>query len=120
MIPGGTIAVLLAALAHLPWADADTVNVQNRGDVDLAPYTCTDITRSSVIDRVCYDAPKQQAILQVRSIYRQYCDVPLVTLEALLNAPSMGQFYRARIENPSADDNRYDCPASPETAARSN
>ena len=120
MIPGGTIAVLLAALAHIPWADADTINVQERGAVDLAPYACTDITRSSIIDRVCYDAPKQQAILLVRSIYRQYCKVSPATLEALLNAPSMGQFYRANIEDSSAHEKHYDCPVRLEKAAASN
>ena len=108
MIPGGTIALLLATLAALPWAEADTVDVQGRGAVDLAPYACTDITRSSLIDRVCYDRSTRQAIIQVLTTYRQFCNVPQATYKALLDAPSMGRFYRARIER-SADAARYDC-----------
>jgi len=96
MIPGGTIALLLSLLAALPWAD-EVVEVEDRGAVSLASYACTEITRSSIIDRVCYDAVRRRAIIQVRSVYRQYCDLPQATLDALLNAPSMGQFYRHRI-----------------------
>lgn len=102
--------MLFAAFASLAWAEADTVDVQDRGAVNLAPYTCTDITRSSLIDRVCYDRSKRQAIIQVRTIYRQFCNLPQVTFDALLEAPSMGQFYRARIER-SADADRYHCSA---------
>jgi hypothetical protein len=30
--------------------------VKYRGTVDLAPFACEDITRSSFIERVCYDS----------------------------------------------------------------
>jgi hypothetical protein len=108
MIPGKVIVLLLAAFANATWADADTVDVTDRGPVDLTPFACTDITRSSLLNRVCYDEAKQVAVVEVRSTYRQFCDVPKATLDALLNAPSMGQFYNARIRG-DASQGRYDC-----------
>jgi hypothetical protein len=44
------ILALLGSAAH-----AETVQVKYRGAVDLAPFACEDVTRSSFIKRVCYD-----------------------------------------------------------------
>lgn len=38
------------------WADAESVDVKYRGSVDLKPFACQDITRSTVVNRLCYDA----------------------------------------------------------------
>ena len=112
MIASKAIAVLVAMLANATWADADTVDVTDRGPVDLAAFTCTDITRSSLLSRACYDANRRYAVIAVQSTYRQFCDVPQTTLDALLNAPSMGQFYKARMQ--AAAGQPYACaPASP-------
>ena len=97
MIPEKVVALLVAALANATWVEADIVDVRHRGPVDLAPFTCTDITRSTVIDRVCYDASRQYAVIEVQSTYREFCGLPQAKLDALLNAPSMGQFYNKRI-----------------------
>ena len=100
--------ILLVHLAGASWADAETVNVEHRGAVDLKPFACQDITRSSVVDRVCYDAAKRVMIVQVKTAYSQYCDVPAATLDRLLNAPSMGQYYNASIKG-SGTQARYEC-----------
>jgi hypothetical protein len=97
MIPEKMVALLVAALANATWAAADIVDVRDRGPVDLASFNCTDITRSTIVDRVCYDAAHRYAILEIRSTYREFCNVPPAMVSALLNAPSMGQFYNARI-----------------------
>jgi hypothetical protein len=89
---------LLARLAGASWADAETVNVEQRGAVDLTPFVCQDITRSSLVNRVCYDASNQTMIVQLNSVYSQYCDVPKATQDSFLNAPSMGQYYNANIK----------------------
>lgn len=34
---------------------AEEVSVKYRGDIDLSNYDCSDITRSSFINRVCYN-----------------------------------------------------------------
>jgi hypothetical protein len=104
------LPILLVRLAGATWADAETVNVEDRGAVDLRPFACHDITRSSLINRVCYDAANGYMIVQLNSVYSQYCGMPGATLDAFLNAPSMGQYYKAKIA--SAGPNRsYDCPA---------
>jgi hypothetical protein len=97
MIPEKLIVLLLAVLGNATWADADVVDVRNAGPVDLAPFVCTDITRSTMIDRACYNEAKRSAIIEVRSTYRQFCDMPKATFDALLDAPSMGQFYIKQI-----------------------
>jgi hypothetical protein len=42
-------------------------------------------------------------LVQRHATYHQYCDLPKDTLDAFLNAPSMGRYYRANIE--AADGN---------------
>jgi hypothetical protein len=108
MITGKSNVQLLAAIANATLADSDTVELTQNGTVDQNPFACTDITRSSLVNRVCYDGAKQIAVVEVRSTYRQFCDVPKATLDALLDAPSMGQFYNARIRG-DASQGRYDC-----------
>lgn len=105
-----TLAIFLVSLAGASWTDAETVDVENRGTVALKPFACQDITRSSLVNRVCYDEANRSMIVEVKAAYFEYCEVPQATLEAFLNAPSMGQYYRSRIA--SAETNgRYDCPA---------
>ena len=93
----GYLALLLVRLAGASWADAETVNVEGRGAVDLKPFVCQDITRSSLVNRVCYDAANRTMIVQLNSVYSQVCDVPEATRDEFLNAPSMGQYYKASI-----------------------
>jgi hypothetical protein len=51
-----TIILLLLLSASL--ALAETVDVKYRGPLDLAPFACTDVARSSFIRRVCFDKAK--------------------------------------------------------------
>jgi KTSC domain len=104
----GYLAILLVRLAGASWADAETVTVDQRGAVDLTPFVCQDITRSSIVNRVCYDAPDRTMIVQLNSVYSQYCDVPEAVRDRFLNAPSMGQYYNANIKDSQANA-RYEC-----------
>src|ERR1700709_1538644 len=99
----GYLPYLLVGLAGASWADAETVNVERRGAVDLKPFVCQDITRSSLVNRVCYDAANEVMIVQVKTAYSQYCAVPEAARENFLNAPSMGQYYSANIKGSGAD-----------------
>jgi hypothetical protein len=92
------LAFILALLFTAPWQEAEIVDVKDRGAVDLKPFNCQDITRSSVISRVCYDTESRRVLVQRQAVYHQYCDLPKDTLDAFLNAPSMGRYYRANIE----------------------
>jgi hypothetical protein len=92
------LPILLVRLAGAPWASAETVDVEHRGAADLAPFACHDITRSSLVSRVCYEAANRVMIVQVNAVYLQYCEVPEAARDAFLNAPSMGQYYKANIK----------------------
>ena len=104
------IAFILALLFTAPWEEAEIVEVKDRDPVDLAPFNCQDVTRSSVISRVCYDGERRCLLVQRHAVYFQYCDVPQDTRDALLNAPSMGRFFRAHIEGADGSGS-YSCPA---------
>lgn len=96
------LPILLIGLAGASWTDAETIDVEHRGAVDLKPFACQDITRSSIINRVCYDAANRSMIVQVKTAYSQYCGVPEATRANFLNAPSMGQYYNATIKGSGA------------------
>jgi hypothetical protein len=98
----GYLPLLLVHLAAASWADAESVNVEGRGAADLKPFVCQDITRSSLVSRVCYDAAKRTMIVQLNSVFSQYCDVPQAARDSFLNAPSMGQYYNANIKGSGA------------------
>jgi hypothetical protein len=102
------LPILLVRLAGAGWADAETVDVEHRGAVDLAPFACQDTPRSSLVNRVCYDAATRVMIVQANAVYSQYCAVPAATLDTFLNAPSMGQYYRANIKG-SGSEAPYAC-----------
>ncbi len=110
-----TLAIFLIGLAGATWTDAETVDVENRGTLALKPYACQDITRSSLVNRVCYDAANRSMIVQVKAVYLQHCDVPQTMLEAFLSAPSMGQYYKATIAR-SAPGGPHEC--EPHRAAK--
>jgi hypothetical protein len=82
---------------------AETVHVKYRGPVDLAPFACTDVTRSSFIRRVCFDKTKSYMIISLDGTYYHYCSIPSNTVDALLEADSMGRFFNAEVKG------RYDC-----------
>jgi hypothetical protein len=98
----GYLPLILASLAGASWADAETVNVEGRGALDLKAFVCQDITRSSLVNRVCYDAANRTMIVQLNSVYSQYCGMPEAARDSFLNAPSMGQYYNANIKGSGA------------------
>ena len=92
------LAFILALLVAAPWEAAEIVDIRDRGAVDLKPFDCQDITRSSVISRVCYDTESRHMLVRRYAVYHQYCDLPKDTLDAFLNAPSMGRFFKTNLE----------------------
>lgn len=104
------IVVILVLLFTAPWEEAEIVEVKDRGPLDLARFNCQDVTRSSVIGRVCYDGESRHMLIQRHAVYHQYCDVPKDTIDAFLNAPSVGRHFNATIETAGREGNRpYDC-----------
>lgn len=94
--------------AFVNWAEAETIDVKYFGKLDLAPLVCTDITRSSFINRTCYDKLKKFMVVQLKSTYYPYCEMPASTYQAFLSAESMGRYYNANIKG-SGSDGPYDC-----------
>ena len=99
------VAFILALLFSATWQEAETVDVRNRGRVDLKYFECQDITRSSLIARVCYDSANRYMLVQHSGAYYHYCELPKLTRDAFLNTPSMGQYFNANIKAAEP----YDC-----------
>ncbi|MBH5387375.1 KTSC domain-containing protein [Bradyrhizobium diversitatis] len=101
--------VLLAQLAGTSIV-SETVETGERRLIDLGTFECRDITRSTVLQRVCYDRARQDLVVAADGAYDRYCGVTADTVERLLGAPSMGQFFNQNIRSGTAG-SRYDCPA---------
>lgn len=82
---------------------AESVSVKYRGPVDLAPFACSTIERSSFIHRVCYDHVNAYMIVRLNNIYYHYCNIDSGTVDAFLAAASMGRFFNASIKG------HFDC-----------
>ena len=102
------VVVIMASLAGATWAAAETIDVKYYGKLDLAPFACTDVSRSSFIKRACYDKSEQFTVVQLRSVYYSYCEMPAAIFEAYLTASSMGKYYNANIKG-SGSDGPFDC-----------
>ena len=87
---------------------SETINVSGHGVIDLDTFECRDISRSSLIQRVCYDSVQRTLIVGIRGGYDNYCELSQQTFESFMNAPSMGQFFNRNIRR-SEPDARYDC-----------
>lgn len=97
------VLTLAAVLVGSSFAEAETVDVKYRGLVDLKSFQCQDVNRSSFIKRICYDQPSQYMIIQLNSVYYHYCELPKSTLDALLAASSMGQYFNGNIKGSGKD-----------------
>ncbi len=99
---------LITSFSGATWADAETIDVKYYGKLDLAPFACTEVTRSSFINRACYDKANQFMVVQLRTLYYPYCEMPAATYQTFLDAPSMGQYYNANIKG-TGSDGPFDC-----------
>jgi hypothetical protein len=107
MIRAATSLILYLLTAPV---GSETVEVRDRGAVDLQTFECRDINRSSLIHRVCYDHAQRYLIVGIRGRYDDYCELPQQAFDGFMTAPSMGQFFKENIRGSGPDD-RYDCRA---------
>ena len=103
------LALLLAQLAAAPIV-SEMVETGDRRPIDLATFECRDISRSTVLQRVCYDRAQHNLVVATGGSYARYCGVAAETVDSLLGAPSMGQFFNRHIRRETAG-GRYDCSA---------
>jgi len=97
-------AVLVAAPKG---AHAETVFVKYRGALDLEPFDCEWITRSSLVKRLCYDRDQQYVVVNLDGTYYHYCAIPPHVVEAWSTAESMGRFFNQQVKG------RFDSRVSP-------
>ena len=97
------LATLVLLVAASPLANAETVMVKYHGPVDTSHFQCESISRSSLVNRVCYDASNQYMLIALRGTYYHYCGIDGGTVSELLGASSMGRFYNGYIRG------RFDC-----------
>jgi KTSC domain len=77
---------------------AEIVSVKYRGPVDLAPFSCETVTRSSFIQRVCYDEKNTYMLINLSGTWYHHCEIDPATVASLLNAESMPSFYNMSIK----------------------
>lgn len=104
---------ILALIFTAPWDAVETVEVTDHGRVELTSFICQDVTRSSIISRVCYDSERHRMLVQRHAAYQQFCGLPPDTVAAFLSAPSIGRFFRTEIQGGDASE-RYACPPQSE------
>jgi hypothetical protein len=75
---------------------AEEVDVRQRGRLSLDDFNCARM-ESSFIRRVCYDEANRYLLIQLGSIWRQYCNVPEETASALIEAESAARFFNVHI-----------------------
>ncbi len=101
---GNILGIAIALTVGLSGAAlAETVNVKYRGVVDLAPFQCESVNRSSLVTRVCYDRKEQYMVIGLQGTYYHYCEIDPSTVAALRGAESMGRYFNANIKG------RFDC-----------
>ena len=100
------LAPLLVAVAlalATPTSKAESVFVKYRGQVDLKPFACESVARSSLVKRLCYDSKEQYVIVSLNGTYYHYCEVPSSLVAAWHRADSMGRFYNQNVKG------NFDC-----------
>jgi KTSC domain-containing protein len=99
---------LLLSLFATP-ISSEKVEVRGRS-VDLLSFECRDINRSTIVQRVCYEAAQRTLLVEARGAYQQFCNVPAETYAAFMVAPSMGLFFNRNVSDPKSVEH-YRCPA---------
>jgi hypothetical protein len=94
-----TTALALAATA----SNAERVYVKARGEVDLAPFRCENVSRSVNVKRLCYDEQEEYVLVSLKGIWYHFCGVPPATVTNWKRASSKGRYYNDNILG------HYDC-----------
>ena len=62
----------------------------------------------SFVQRVCYDADQQYMIVMLNDTYYHYCEIDDQTVDALINASSVGEYFNQHIKGDGSD-GPFDC-----------
>ena len=92
IIAGAAIIVLVFA-GWVYLGRSETVQVKYRGEVSLASFDCTNITRSSFVRRICYDRSNSYMLINLNGTYYHYCEIDGETIAGLLRAEFARQIF---------------------------
>jgi len=76
--------------------------------VPVEYFECQEMSRSSLVTRVCYSAPKAYMVIRLKATDYHYCDIDQATVDALSEADSMGRHYNQNIKD-AATAGRFSC-----------
>ena len=107
MLKFGIIVAFILPL-NVALANAESVTVKYRGVVPLDTFQCEDIARSSLVQRVCYDAAQEYMVILLKGTYYHYCEIGQNTVDELMGADSMGSYFQAHIRG-TGQDGPFDC-----------
>jgi hypothetical protein len=93
-----TIATAIALFWTAPVV-TEKVEVSDYGNIDLAPFACTDTPRSTIVERVCYERTTGDLLVGIRGSYRNYCDVPPTTFDAFYDRAVDGTVLQEQHRN---------------------
>ncbi len=96
------IALLMTAQVAM----AERVFVKSRGDVDLAPFRCENVTRGANVKRLCYDERELYVLVSLKGIWYHFCGVPPSAISAWRKASSPGRYYNDYVRE------KYECHAA--------
>ena len=96
------LLILLLSFGFTASSYAESVYVQYRGNVSLNGFYC-EYTRSSFVDRICYQQQNYYVLVSLNGAYYHYCGVPYNAVYDWLNSYSKGSFYNSYIRG------RFDC-----------
>ena len=88
-------AVVLSCAAGA--ASAERVYVKARGEVDLAPFTCQNVSKSVNVKRICYDEHEKYVLVSLKGIWYHFCGVSPATVSDWKKSPSKGRYYNDTI-----------------------
>ena len=81
----------------------EVVSVKYGGEIDLAPFRCSDISKGRRVSRVCYDVGNRYLLIRVEQSYQQFCEVDAGITDRFLSSPSTDHFFKSIIED------RHEC-----------
>ena len=88
--------VLLLSLGYSATSSAESVYVKYHGVVPLNSFYC-EYTRSSFVNRICYQQQNKYVVVQLNGTYYPFCGVPFNAVKDWLNSYSKGSFYNSYI-----------------------
>ena len=91
------VLTFIIVLVSVVVSHAETVDVKNRGNVDLHAFVCNVVT-GSYINRVCYNELEGYMLVQFGSVWYHHCGIDTETITALLGAESVARQYSASLK----------------------